>query len=117
MSGRIRVSAPERRTSEGIVFDSRAEMKRFDELRMLERVGVIAGLERQPRFVLQEAFRHRAFGLQRAIEYRADFAYTERDTGRRIVEDCKGMLTEIYKLKRKLFLAKYPEIEFKEVSA
>jgi len=39
----------------------------------------------------------------RAISYYADFVYTEK--GKLIIEDCKGMKTQVYKLKKKLLLA------------
>jgi hypothetical protein len=32
-----------------------------------------------------------------------------------VVEDCKGLVLPVYTLKRKLFLATYPEIVFMEV--
>lgn len=115
MRPRIRVARKEARTVDGIVFDSMAEAGRYCELKILETHGEIEKLERQPRFLLQEAFRHPVHGLQRAIYYIADFAYTRK--GARIVEDCKGMRTEIYRLKKKLLLAKYPEINFQEVKA
>ena len=35
------------------------------------------------------------------FDYYADFAYTDRDTGRRIIEDSKGVRTAVYKLKKK----------------
>jgi hypothetical protein len=35
--------------------------------------------------------------------YRADFVYVE--SGKRIVEDTKGMRTDVYKLKKKMMLA------------
>ena len=45
--------------------------------------------------------------------YRADFVYIEN--GRRIVEDVKGMLTAMYKLKRAWMLAEHG-IRIREVT-
>jgi hypothetical protein len=116
MSGRIRVSAKSERTLDGIVFASKAEMKRYAELRMLERGRVISELVLQPRFVLQEGYLDGPVKV-RALEYVADFAYREPKNSRRVVEDVKGHITEVYKIKRKLFRAKYPDIDFREVKA
>ena len=92
------------------VFDSIAESKRYKELALLEKAGKITGLELQPRFLLQEAFRRNG-KTYRKIEYIADFQYIEN--GQVIVEDVKGKETEVFKLKRKLFEKKYTELELK----
>lgn len=97
---------------DGITFDSKIESKRFANLKLLERAGVIENLKLQPRFLLQEGFTYNGH-KERKIEYVADFQY-ERD-GQTIVEDVKGQRTEVYKLKRKLFLYKYKDIVFREV--
>lgn len=97
---------------DGIKFDSAKESKRYASLKLLERAGVIENLKLQPRFLLQEGFTYNGH-KERKIEYVADFQY-ERN-GQTIVEDVKGMKTEVYKLKRKLFLYKYRDIVFREV--
>ena len=97
---------------DGIKFDSAKESKRYANLKLLERAGVIENLKLQPRFLLQEGFTYNGH-KERKIEYVADFQY-ERN-GQTIVEDVKGMKTEVYKLKRKLFLYKYRDIVFREV--
>jgi len=120
MSGRISVAPKADRTLDGITFASKAEMNRYAELCMLQRARLIEGLERQPRFELQPKLDITEFGDKkprhtRAIFYVADFRYRNLDTNSVIVEDVKGHLTDIYKLKRKLFRAKYPEIDFREI--
>jgi hypothetical protein len=107
-TGRIRVAPAAERTLDGILFDSKAEATRYAELKMLLRAGQIQKLELQPRFPLIPAQAE-----ERSLSYVADFAY-EVD-GHRIVEDVKGMRTDVYKLKRKLFRAMYPDIDFREV--
>lgn len=101
---------------DGITFDSKAEMNRYWELKILEKKGLIAGLELQLEYVLQEAFIHNGKKIQ-PIKYRADFRYRDTLRNRIIVEDCKGMATEVYKLKKKLLLKRYPDMNFVEVKA
>lgn len=98
---------------DGITFDSMKEAKRYYELKQLESVGVIDGLLIHPKFELQESFVNREWGKQRPITYSADFIYQQDD--QTIVEDVKGMKTDVYKLKKKLFLKKYPDVIFREV--
>lgn len=92
------------------VFDSIAESKRYKELKLLERAKEITELELQPKFILQEAFKKNG-KTYRKIEYIADFKYKEK--GKTIVEDVKGMQTDVFKLKRKLFEKKYPDLELR----
>ena len=40
-------------TIDGITFDSKREMKRYCELKLLEKAGEISGLELQPEFDIQ----------------------------------------------------------------
>ena len=91
-----------------IEFQSLAEGKRYKELVLLQRAGRITELQLQPKFLLQESFRKNGKTF-RKIEYIADFMYEENN--KIIVEDVKGKETEVFKLKRKLFEKKYPELE------
>jgi len=115
MSGRISVSPKEFRTFDGITFDSKAEMNRYAELLMLQRSRVIRELELQPEFVLVDPFQHPLLGKCRGMKYVADFRYRER--GGYVVEDVKGHVTEVYRIKRMLLLHKYPDLNFKEIKA
>lgn len=91
---------------DGITFDSKREAARYKELKALERVGKIDCLDLQPRFELQESFKHDGKTV-RKIEYVADFKYLDVALEKWVVEDVKGMKTDVYKLKKKLFLHKY----------
>lgn len=103
----------EKTTIDGIKFDSRFEAEHYASLKLLEKAGVISDLKLQPRYLLQEGFTYQGH-RERKIEYVADFEYI-RD-GHKIAEDCKGVKTPVYQLKRKLFLYKYGDgIEFREV--
>lgn len=66
----------------------------------------------QPRFLLQEGFRKNGKAY-RKIEYVADFMY-EQD-GKLIIEDVKGIKTDVYKLKQKLFEKRYQDLAIKEI--
>lgn len=99
---------------DGIKFDSRKEANRYKELKIMERGGLISHLRLQPRFDLQASFTDRNGIKHRAIEYVADFEYICKVQGH-IVEDVKGFKTELYRLKKKLFLFKYPNFTLIEV--
>lgn len=97
---------------DGIKFDSKKEAKRYIALKELEKKGNIEKLTLQPRFLLQEGFRKNGKAY-RKIEYVADFMY-EQD-GKLIVEDVKGIKTDVYKLKQKLFEKRYQDLTIKEI--
>src|SRR5258706_10055083 len=86
---------------DGMTFDSLAEAKRWYELVLLQRAGIIADLRRQVAFELVRSVKF--FGAKRAtpaLRYVADFGYTDVATGRKIIEDKKGALTAVYKIKK-----------------
>lgn len=91
-------------TVDGITFDSRREANRYLILKSMEEEGAIEDLRRQVRYELIPAFdvngRH-----YRPVYYVADFVY--RENGREVVEDVKGMRTDVYRLKSKLFARRY----------
>lgn len=99
---------------DGITFDSKAEAARYCELKLLERQGIIKDLRLQPRFRLQDGFTASDGKKIRPLDYVADFAYT--DGAKKVVEDVKGVQTDAYKIKKKLFLKRYPEFVFCEVT-
>lgn len=103
---------------DGITFDSKKEAKRYQELKMLEKAGIIKGLQRQVKYTLIPAQYERTGEvfvkgkdkgkpkkgrlIERECAYYADFVYI-RD-GETVVEDTKGMKTPEYIIKRKLML-------------
>jgi hypothetical protein len=105
-----------RTTQDGVTFDSLAEARRYDELKLMEAAGEIWNLKCQPHYLLQEDFDHDG-KHERKIEYIADFTYFDRTLKCTVVEDCKGFATEVYKIKRKIFLKRYPNLKFIEVEA
>jgi hypothetical protein len=103
---------------DGLRFDSRAEAKRYQELRLMEMAGEIIGLSVHPRYTLVDGFRTKDGRWVGKITYAADFAYTDRATGRVVVEDVKGTRSQAYAIKRKLFLYKFDRLyDFREVTA
>jgi hypothetical protein len=99
-------------TIDGIVFDSKKEGRRYSELKLLERAGEISDLILQPEFILQEGFTKNG-KRHRAIVYIADFQYMKN--GQTVIEDTKGVKTEVYRIKKKLFEKRYPDLTIREV--
>ena len=106
---------------DGIEFDSKKEARRYQELLLLQKAGEIYMLERQKAYELLPAQREPdTFGkrggvikgklLERAVEYVADFVYTDKN-GKTVVEDVKGFREggayAVFVLKRKLMLYRY----------
>ncbi len=89
---------------DGIKFDSRREANRYLELKQLEKAGVISDLQLQVPFVLQDSFVFNGKKIQ-AIKYIADFTYWEN--GELVIEDTKGMRTDVYNIKKKMFMYRY----------
>lgn len=94
-------------TVDGITFDSKREADRYLVLKGMEEDGTIEDLRRQVRYELIPAFdvdgRH-----YRPVYYVADFVYVE--DGKEVVEDVKGMRTDVYRLKSKLFARRYGKV-------
>lgn len=93
------------------VFDSRKEANRFQELKLLERSGLISELRTQVRFLIVP----KAGGNKRERYYYADFTYCEG--GRKIIEDVKSEITKrnpVYSLKKALMQWQYPDYIFRE---
>ena len=98
-----------------IEFDSKKEANRFNELKLLEKAGLIKELEIQKKFELQPKYINNNGEHIRAITYIADFFYYDCKEGIYIVEDTKGFKTDVYILKKKLFEYVYPNLTIKEL--
>jgi len=110
--GRYKVSPKEARTYEGIVFDSKWEAETYKLLSRLLPVGV--NIHRQVDFLLQEKFKGPDGKAVREIRYSADFVITRDNELQEnvipsdaFVIDSKGHLTDIFKIKNKMFMYKY----------
>ncbi|MEK7180319.1 MAG: DUF1064 domain-containing protein [Patescibacteria group bacterium] len=104
--GKYHVSSPEERTRDGIEFASKAEMRRYGELKLLEKVGKIRDLSMQPRYLLFPGFKRNGISYK-PIHYVGDFLYYDKVKKRKIVEDVKGVETEVFKIKHKLFVNRF----------
>jgi len=100
---------------DGYKFDSYAESVRYNELKLLERAGLISGLKVHPRYLILDGFTDWTGKQVKLTYYEADFEYFER--GRVVVEDVKGVRTDVFKLKSKMFRQRYPAYDFKEIAA
>ena len=86
---------------DNITFDSLLELRRYRELKLLLKAGRIADFEV-----------HRSFPIEvkghLICHYEADFTYwrgTDIPSYEFVAEDCKGVKTPLYKLKKKLMKA------------
>lgn len=101
------------------VYDSEKECRRHMELLLLEKAGVINGLECQKVLLIAPAFTDRNGKKHRPITYRADFSYFRNGT-EHVIEDVKGfdeqrqkfLTTEAFNIKWKLLQSKYRDLVF-----
>lgn len=96
----------------GHLHDSKKEAQRCNELHLQQCGKQIKDLQTQVRFELLPSLKRHGKTIERKVDYIADFVYIRN--GHKVVEDVKGMRTDAYKLKRKMFRHRYPDIEFIE---
>lgn len=95
-------------------YDSCKEHRRANELKMMQRAGLISNLREQVPYEIIPAQYSECYDgynkkmvrilLERSCRYIADFVYTDNNTGQTVVEDTKGVRTKEYIIKRKLML-------------
>lgn len=100
-------ASPKKRSKYGAVkscgYDSRKEHRRANELKLMQRAGLISNLRQQVKYVLIPTQRDPAGNLlEKECSYYADFVYDKN--GVSVVEDTKGFRTPEYRIKRKLML-------------
>ena len=86
---------------DGVIFDSKAEARRYGQLIMLERAGQIRHLERQVVFVLAPAVILNG-RRKPALRYVADFKYYDFKKLNFVIEDVKGVITPLFRVKQHL---------------
>ena len=96
---------------DGIKFDSEMESHYYIYLKQLKEIGEVVDFILQPTYLLQEGFDLNGKRI-RPITYKADFKVIYKD-GHKEVIDVKGKLTEEFKIKRKMLLYRYRDINFK----
>ena len=85
----------------GMKFDSKWEAERYGQLYLMQERGEIEDLQRQVRYNI-------VINDQKICAYIADYTYLEpNEDGEKvlIVEDAKGVETDIFRLKKKMMLA------------
>ena len=97
------------RTADGY-FPSRKEFKRWEQLKLLEMAGEIYRLSRKREDCTFPLYG--SDGTTKVCDYVADYVYEENL--QKVAEDAKGYRTDVYKLKRKLFVVQYPDYEHRE---
>lgn len=100
-------------TVDGITFDSKKEAEYYCQLKLLKKAEEIKDFGLQPRYELQPTFKKNGT-THRSITYVADFVIVNND-GTTEVIDVKGVETQTFKIKKKLFEYKYPEKTLKVI--
>jgi hypothetical protein len=95
---------------DGITFDSKGEADYYCQLKLLQRAGEVTDIKLQPRYPILDASER-----SRGIDYVADFLVTYAD-GRQEIIDFKGVRTAVYRMKKKMFHERYPNLEIREVT-
>jgi len=98
---------------DGITFDSKKEADYYCALKLLKQSGEIRDFGLQPKYELQPAFEKNG-KKYRPITYVADFVIVNND-GTTEVVDVKGVETQVFKLKKKMFEYHYPDLALKIV--
>lgn len=91
---------------DGRVFDSKAEARYYERLKLLQMSGVVKSFRTQPEYILQEKYRNAEGKARAAIKYTADFEVTYSD-GHVEVVDVKGMASRDFSLRLRLFEKRY----------
>ncbi len=117
MDALTRIAKPSRyrahgtRDADGTFFHSKGELRRWQELQMLQTAGEIQELQRQVRFGLYvEASGYPGVNVV-VGHFTPDFYYVETASGEVVIEDFKSPASaadEAYRLRKKLFEALYP---------
>jgi hypothetical protein len=99
---------------DGYTFASKAEARRYQELKLLQQAGEIRDLTIRRRFPLRCPGSN---GDALTVSYyEDDFDYWHIATRKRVVEDVKGVRTPVYRLKRKWLKLEYG-IDIVEIDA
>lgn len=100
---------------DGILFDSKREGERYVYLKRLEQAGEISHLERQGKIYLFSGNTPVRYDSGRKAFWKFDFAYFCSVRNKRVIEDVKGVRTDVFKLKKAILLACYEGIEIVEI--
>lgn len=90
---------------DGYVFDSKAEAEYYSQLKLRKRANDIKSFKLQPEYILQSGFVKDGKKYQ-PIKYIADFEIHHKDGSIEVV-DVKGVQTQVFRLKMRMFHKKY----------
>ena len=107
MKGQSRYPNVEKPSMDGHKFDSKAEMLRYANLKLMRTAKLIDCLELQPRIPIiikgvAIKLRSKGYPNGRQLTYVADFRYFDKERHEWVLEDVKGHRTEVYKIKKAL---------------
>ncbi len=101
----------------GLLFASKLEAERYKQLMLLQRAGEISDLQLQPEFQIFEGYVNCYDGKKHISRfYVGDFMYIDMRSKQTIVEDTKGMETDVFRLKWEEVQKKYPEYVFRKLT-
>ena len=100
-------------TINGITFASRLEGERFQQLLLLQKAGEISHLQLQPEFQIYKGWIDPNTGEKHKSRfYVADFLYLDHQRHGWVVEDTKGIETDVFRLKWEYVQSEYPDYIF-----
>ena len=102
----------------GIKFDSKLELSYYEYLLELKEQGIVKDFQMQVKYLLQDGFEYKGEKI-RKIEYKADYVVKYTDGHEEVIDIKPSSLQMIrpeFKLKRKMLLMKYPDIDFRCIS-
>ena len=90
----------------GNLFDSKKEARMYAQLQRMQKEGRIKDLVLKPGYLLLPRFEIMKKGkmrISRPCTFTPDYQFFDIEQNRLRVIDCKGMRTDVYLLKKKLF--------------
>lgn len=90
----------QRTTVDGHAFGSKREANAYGEYALMQRAGLIHGLELHPKWTIE-------MGGEKICDVIADFRFFDKDQARWRVVDSKQIDTPVSRLKRKMVAAQY----------
>lgn len=101
-------------TIDGITFDSKMESNFYIFAKQLKADGKIKDFEMQVHYEVFPAFKKNGKTWRR-IDYVADFVIHHFDGSIEVI-DVKGVETDVFKLKQKMFEYKYPDLVLQTIT-
>lgn len=101
----------------GITFPSRLEGERYQQLLLLQKAGEISHLQLQPEFQIYKGWIDPETGEKHKSRfYIGDFMYIDMRSHVWVVEDTKGVETDVFRLKWEYVQSEYPDYSFRKLT-